>query len=546
MSRLNPKTLKQLSNDAWKEKRMFEQIRRDCFAYANPQQNQYSDGDGTGRDGTTAGQKKTAPVYDSTLIHTSQKLANRIVADLFPPEQEFAELSPGSQIDPESAAKVGLELENLQSVMFEEINASNAAFALSEFARELVVAGEGYVATDEGDDAQPLIVEAVPESQVATRSGPGGRVEQYYRKHAMPLEMVKKTWPDAVLPEQFERELVNDPAGKVQLEDVRYWSREDGLWFYDVWINEVDASKVTPHRIVEREYRTARIAGARWSKNAGENGGRSPVMTALPDAKTLNRIKQLLLRSAALNAYGVWMAKASGVINVNNVKIFPGAIIPVQATGGQAGASIEPLRMTGDVGLSQFVMEDLVNSINLIMMNTGLPTDMRPGVTATEIVKRLQELQQDLGGPFGRIVREFVVPFLENVIDVLQTRGILPQSEVGTLRLDGKMIKVKVKSPLANAQALRDIEAFATWVDLIKAATPEAVPLLAKIESVGMWAADKLNVPLVVVRGKDELEKMQQGVAQLIGQQQNANGAVPQGVVPAPAQGGAVPVQQAA
>jgi hypothetical protein len=54
----------------------------------------------------------------------------------------------------------------------------------------------------------------------------------------------------------------------------------------------------------------------------------------LADAKTLNKVKELLLRNAALAVSGVWMARNDGVINANSVRIFPGAVLPVRSTAG--------------------------------------------------------------------------------------------------------------------------------------------------------------------------------------------------------------------
>lgn len=66
----------------------------------------------------------------------------------------------------------------------------------------------------------------------------------------------------------------------------------------------------------------------RWLKAPGEIYGRSPVMKALPDIKTANKVVELVLKNASIAVTGIWQADDDGVLNPANIKLVPGAIIP--------------------------------------------------------------------------------------------------------------------------------------------------------------------------------------------------------------------------
>ncbi len=73
---------------------------------------------------------------------------------------------------------------------------------------------------------------------------------------------------------------------------------------------------------------------ARYMKVAGEIYGRGPLVTAIADIKTLNKTVELVLKNASLSIAGVYTAADDGVLNPQNVKIQPGAIIGVARNGG--------------------------------------------------------------------------------------------------------------------------------------------------------------------------------------------------------------------
>ena len=73
----------------------------------------------------------------------------------------------------------------------------------------------------------------------------------------------------------------------------------------------------------------------RWSKCAGEVYGRGPLQLALPAIKTANLVIELILENAQMAISGMYQVEDDGVINVDNIQLIPGTIIPkaVGSTG---------------------------------------------------------------------------------------------------------------------------------------------------------------------------------------------------------------------
>lgn len=537
MARLGVATVKEASDKAWVNKSHWDDLVKEAFEYALPDRNPYHV-NGTGRPQGGMGQrgkdKTSRRVFDSTLQNDAIKITNRIQYELFPIGHQWASFLPGAFVQSEAQEQARSDLHALQQVIFTSISFSNFDLSISEWLLELVVAGTACMLVSPGDEDNPVVYQAVSQSHVALREGALGKIDMVSRMHKMRISLVKQTWPKA----KFD---ISDDEAKedaeVELIDVCYYSASDRVWYYDVIVTKGLKSK-DERRIFEAEHQICPWVIARWNKAAEEVQGRSLVMQALPDARVLSAVKSHLLRHAALAIGGVFLVKNDGIVNANNVRIFPGATIPVNTTGGPAGASIAPLQVSGDVNLADLVIRDLVNSIHQIMLNDGIP-DIQDGVrTATELIERMKELQQSLGAPFARILKEGIVPMLEATIAVLSEAGVIPVEANRKIKLNNGEIDVKFASPLVQGQSIREVEAARNAMAITgEAAGPEAVHLNFKVEDFGAWVGSKLGVVPDVMRTSQERSTLQQQAGQVAAAQ--ATGQPPVG-----GDGGVIPQQQ--
>lgn len=528
MGRLSTKVLCEQSITAWQGKSAWDSLIGECFEHALPDRNPYW-GNGTGRPEGSAGvkgQDKTSKkVFDSTLMNSAMKITNRLQSELFPIGDEWAKLTPGPMVDATKRDQARAELYKLQKVLFLAIQLSNFDLSIAEWLLDLVIAGTACMLVQEGNNQNPIVFQTVPQSHVALREGAFGFIDGIFRKHRMRVSLIPMTWPKAkkVALKESNND-ADDP--EVDIIEVCYLDTVQEVWRYDVIVEKSsdlqNADKA--QRIVERDYQRSPWSIGRWSKYAGEVQGRSLVMQALPDARTLSAVKKYLLQQAALAIGGVFLVRNDGTINANSVRIYPGATIPVRATGGTTGASVAPLQVGGDINLAQLVIQDLVMSINKIMLNEGMP-DIKDGIrTATEYLERLKEMQQSLGAPFARVLKEGIVPMLEAALQVLGDMGIVPMPNGSSIRLNGGEVSVTFNSPLVQQQSLREVEA------LLNAATvtrqiagpqggDQAVALAYKIEDIGGFVGEKVGVAPHMMRAKAEVKKLMAQAGEMAAQQ---------------------------
>lgn len=218
-------------------------------------------------------------------------------------------------------------------------------------------------------------------------------------------------------------------------------------------------------------------------------------MTALPDIKTLNKTKELLLKNASLAVAGVYTAADDGVLNPNTVKIVPGGIIPVARNGGPQGPSLQALPRSGDFNVSQLVINDLVQNIKRILLDESLPPDNMSARSATEIVERMKELAQNLGSAFGRLINETMIPLVAKILEVMDEKGLIDLP----LRVNGLEVKVTPVSPLAQAQSMEEVNAILQFTQLMQSGQfGQDGALAIKTDAAVDYIADKMGVPAAV------------------------------------------------
>ncbi|NBV62528.1 MAG: hypothetical protein EBR73_15975, partial [Rhodobacteraceae bacterium] len=239
--------------------------------------------------------------------------------------------------------------------------------------------------------------------------------------------------------------------------------------------------------------------------------------------------------NASLAVSGVYTAADDGVLNPNTVKLVPGAIIPVARNGGPQGPALQALPRSGDFNVTQLVINDLRSNVKRILLDESLPPDNMSARSATEIVERMKELSQNLGSAFGRLINETMIPLVAKILEVMDERGLIDLP----LRVNGLEVKVTPVAPLANAQAMDEINAVMQFAQLTQQMGPEGT-VAVKFGDMIDYLGDKLGVPAALRNDAAEraflLEERQaqqaQAMAAQMQMQQMQGGAA---ALPAPA-----------
>ena len=488
MMRLKAEDVLKRHEKALIKKEDFRNLYEEAYEFALPQRNLY---DGH-YDGKVGGTKKMNRVFDSTAINSTQRFANRMQSGIFPPQRKWCRLEPGTDIPVDRKMEAQAALDVYSDKMFSALKQSNFDIAIGEFLLDLCV-GTAVMMVQPGDDVNPINFIPVPQYLVAFEEGADGQVDNVYRRIRMKGEAVQRQWSDAKIPSSLQKKIDDKPTDDVELIEATIYDAQRGDYCYHV------IHKESKTEIVYRRMEISPWIVSRYAKVAGEIYGRGPLITALPDVKTLNKTLELVLKNASLSIAGVYTAADDGVLNPNTVKIMPGAIIPVARNGGPQGESLRPLPRAGDFNVSQIVMNDLRMNIKRILLDESLPPDNMSARSATEVAERMKELAQNLGSAFGRLINETMVPLVTKILDVMNERGLIDLP----LKVNGLEIRIAPVAPLAMSQAMEEVDKVLQYAQIVQAAGPEAASTL-KVDEMMDFIAEQLGIPQRIRTTKTE------------------------------------------
>ena len=124
------------------------------------------------------------------------------------------------------------------------------------------------------------------------------------------------------------------------------------------------------------------------------------------------------------------------------------------------------------------------------MLDESLPPENMSARSATEIVERMKELSQNLGSAFGRLINETMIPVVTKILEVMDERGMIDLP----LRVNGLEVKVSPVAPLANAQAMDEVNAALQFAQITQQMGAEGA-VAVKYGDMIDYLGDKLGVP---------------------------------------------------
>lgn len=467
-------------------------------------------------------------IFDSTAIAALYRFQSNLHSSLTPPMRKFVSLVPGSDVEAEDVSKLAAPLAAITDVLFSKINNSNFDTQIAESYLDLGF-GTAALLVFQGDIDNPFNFVNVPLSQLYLEEGANGAITTSFRKFKLPARVVKEQWPDAVISKDLEATMATQEGknkdidfieatlpGRVMVKNKKTKREEEVDGFRYIVIEKKSKSI-----IVDRHMRSSPWVIFRWANLPGEIYGRGPCLSALPDVKSLNKTKELLLKAASIATFGMYTMADDGVVNFENIKFGPGAIIPVSANPGSLqGPTLSPLETPGNPNLSQLVIEDLKASINEIMFGDPLGDVNNPVKTATEISLRQQDLAKRIGSAYGKLQYELIAPLINRCLDILDDLDLI---DLGQFRVDGGKISIQHVSPLAQAQNEEDIVNMTRYAETVLGLFgPEMGMALMHPDKFAIEYASKLNIDPSIPITQEEADQIKAAMAQQAQQAQQA------------------------
>lgn len=467
------------------KKELWRSTYQEAFQYAMPSREDFS--------WQTEGQKKQF-LYDSTLQEATYTAANTLVALLFPSWTRWAELAPGAAIPKEEITPEIIDgLQKATQTFFGFLNTSNFGTVISESALDLLV-GTCAMDFDEGDNEQPFIFSSTPLSAIEIEEGPRGTVESTFMLRKVKARNVLRLYEGLLLGDLSPA--VQDAYKMKPDEDVELLQMEiyfpQNKHYYGIVVEKA-AKKI----VWRYDYGLScpKIV-ARATKLAGETYGRGRILLALPDAKTLDRMQEFVLRHAALNIAPPLTGVSDGVLNPYTASLTPNTIIPV-ASNDNGSPSLRVLDIGGNFQISEVMMTDLRQRVRRIMQG---PEPSEGAVkSATEISISDRNRLWAMNGEFSRIQAELLAKIIARGIFILQKKGLMAKFSV-----DGRQVAIEYTSPFTKSQRAEDVMALQETLMLSAGVGSQNLELNIKLEEVPAWIGRMKGVPETLIRNQDE------------------------------------------
>ena len=461
---------------------------QDCYEFALPQRN--------GAALQTSGGKRLDRVFDATAPDAVEQLAASLMAEITPPAGGWFDLEPGGNVAGEDRAVLTEQLGRAVRILQGHFDRSNFAVEMHQAFLDLVTAGTACLRLESDDFKSPSAFRfaAVPLRDLVFEERVDGKMDAVFRTLSLTRSDILATWPDAKLPTIAKGE--DDAQGQKRhtvIEAVMPHGPERsgyGLCVFYADGGGEGAHTASDDVLFRDHFDVSPYVAFRWMKAPGEIYGRSPVMKALPDIKTANKVVELVLKNASIAVTGIWQADDDGVLNPATIRLVPGSIIP-KAVGS---AGLTPLDAPGRFDVSDLVLSDLRDRIRRCLLADRLAQVDQPGMTATEVLERASENARLLGATYGRLQAELLYPLIARALYILAKRGELPD-----IPIDGDVVVLRHAAPLAQLPKRVKAAQVLDWVSRIVGLGPDA---MAEVDVPAMvhWLADQFGVPEHVLR----------------------------------------------
>lgn len=374
MSDKDPERLLKRFRRAREARSRWEGVWQDAYDYTLPHRAQLRQRGTPGREADR--------LFDATAPDAVDQLAASLLARLTPPWSRWFGLSVGDEIPPEEYRNAAEQLEIATATLQTHFDQSNFAVEMHQCFLDLITVGSASLLFEEapvGEDSAFRFT-AVPLEQVFFEESPSGRLDVTFRRSAVTTDAFKERFPKAVLTKEEERRV--QEGDDLRLDVIETVIPADGRYAYYAFRPQGEGGK--PQMLSTGRFEASPFINFRWIKAPGEAYGRSPVMKALPDIKTANKVVELVLKNASIAVTGIWQADDDGVLNPANIRLAPGVIIP-KAVGS---SGLTPLDSPGRFDVSQIVLEDLRARIRHALLVDQLGQVDAPRMTATEVLER--------------------------------------------------------------------------------------------------------------------------------------------------------------
>ena len=358
-------------------------------------------------------------------------LASKLMLALLPPQTSFFKLQVrddklGEEIDPQIRSELDLSFSKMERMVMDSINASNDRVVIHQAIKHLVVGGNSliYMGKD-GLKNYPL------NRYVVDRDG-NGNVIEIVTKELISRKLLGLPTPSESKPNEVSAGGgLNAKTGTNTYEDdcevythVKL-DKSNGRW---TWYQEAEDKQLPDSRGTSPKNASPWLV-LRFNNFDGEAYGRGRVEEFLGDLKSLEALSQALVEGSAAAAKVVFLVSPSSTTKPQTLaQAGNGAIIQ----GRPDDIAVVQVGKTADFRTAY----DMANQLGQRILDAFMVLNVRQSerTTAEEVRLTQLELDSQLAGLFSLLTVEFLKPYLDRTLMVLQRSGQLPKLPKGIVR----------------------------------------------------------------------------------------------------------------
>jgi len=450
------------------------------------------------RDVHYKGTKTLLQPYQSVGAKAVVTLAAKLMLALLPPQSAFFKLQVrddkiGEELEPEIRSELDLSFSKIERNIMDYIAASNDRVVVHQALKHLVVSGNALIFMGkDGLKTYPL------SRYVVNRDGNGNVIE------IITKELISRKVLGIAKPPEKQGPNSNDLGPDEDDAEVYTCVKMDessGSWR---WHQEVD------DMILEGSQSTAPKNASPWlvlrfNTVDGEDYGRGRVEEFIGDLRSLNGLSQALVEGASVASKVIFLVSPSSTTKPQTLsKAGNGAIIQ----GRPEDVGVVQVGKTADFSTAA----QMSQSIEKRILEAFLVMNVRNAerVTAEEVRLTQLELEQSLGGLFSLLTVEFLVPYLNRTLLILQRSNQIP-------RLPKDVVRPKIVAGINSLGRGQDNESLTRFMATVaQTLGPEAlVKFVNPSEAIQRLAAAQGIDVLNLIRTPEELQAEQQKLMQM-------------------------------
>ena len=344
-------------------------------------------------------------------------LAAKLMLALLPPQTSFFKLQIqdnkiGVEFDPKIRSEMDLSFAKMERMVMDYISASNDRVVVHQALKHLIVSGNALIFMGkDGLKNYPL------NRYVCNRDG-NGNICEIVTKELISRKILGQDLP-VPLPNSPGEDGYKTGSDDQDVEVYTYVRLDDNgrwVWHQEAFDNILPGSRSTAPK------NTSPWLVLRFNTVDGEDYGRGRVEEFLGDIRSLEGLSQSLVEGSAAASKVVFLVSPSSTTKPKTIAdAGNGAIVQ----GRPDDVGVIQVGKTADFRTAQEQMMQLEKRINEAFLVLNVRQSER--TTAEEVRLTQMELEQQLGGLFSLLTVEFLEPYLNRTLHILQRNKEIPK-----------------------------------------------------------------------------------------------------------------------